>query len=103
MKKIVFYIPAIIFTAIFGSVAIIFGGIRVISPLVAVWLVLFFISGILLNKNMFLGSILGALPAIHMIYMGTKETGQIINEKPIGIVVLLFYIICGYAIYRKDI
>ncbi len=41
---------------------------------------LFIISGFILNKNVFWGSLLGTLPAIHLIYMGTQETGQIINE-----------------------
>lgn len=42
------------------------------------------------------------LPAIHLIYMGTQETGQIINEMRIGIVILIFYIFCGYFVYRNN-
>ncbi len=40
--------------------------------------------------------------AIHLIYMGTQETGQIINEMPIGIIVFIFYIICGSFIFYKN-
>lgn len=40
--------------------------------------------------------------AIHLIYMGTQETGQIISEIPIGIVILILYIICGYFIHRNN-
>ncbi len=100
MKKIVFYIPAIIFAVLYGIIAI--SNIGAISPIVAVWLALFFISGFILNKNVFLGGLLGTLPAIHLIYMGTQETGQIINEMPIGIIVLIFYTICGYFVYRNN-
>lgn len=100
MRKSIFYIPAIIFSILYGVLAII--DIGVISPIVVVWLALFFISGFILNKDVFWGSILGTLPAINLIYMGTQETGQIINEMPIGIVLLIFYIICGYFVYRNN-
>ncbi len=101
MKKIVYYIPAVVFSVFYGLI-IIGGGIGMISPVVAVWLVLFLTSSILLSKKIFWGSFLGALPAIHLIYMGTQETGQIINEMPIGIIVLIFYIICGGFIFYKE-
>ncbi len=100
MKEIVFYVPAIIFGILYGVVSI--SNIGAISPIAVVWLALFLISGFILNKNVFWGSLFGALPAIHLIYMGTQDTGQIINEMPIGIVVLVFYIICGYFAYRNN-
>ncbi|MUV38941.1 hypothetical protein JNUCC1_02813 [Lentibacillus sp. JNUCC-1] len=99
MKRSLFFIPAVIFTVLYGAVAIL-DTITAVSPVVLVWLALFFISGFLLIKNIYWGSLLGILPAIHMIYMGTQETGQIINETPIGIVVLVFYVICGFIVYR---
>lgn len=100
MKKIVFYIPAIIFAVFYGLLAI--ANIGAISPFVIVWLVLFLLSGILLVKDIFWGSLLGVLPAIHLIYMGTQETGQIISEIPIGIIVLIFYLVCGGFIFYKN-
>ena len=100
MKKIIFYIPAIIFAIIYGVIAI--SNIGAISSIVIIWLALFFVSGFILNKNVFWGSLLGTLPAIHLIYMGTQETGQIVNEIPIGIVILIFYIICGYFVYGNN-
>lgn len=102
MKKILFYVPAIIFTVFYGTVAIY--DIGTISPIVAVWLVMFLTGGILLDKDIFWGGFLGALPAIHLIYMGTQETGQIINEMPIGIFALIFYFVCGsYVFYKSKI
>ncbi len=100
MKKIIFYIPAVIFTILYGVLAI--SNIAALSPIVIVWLALFVVSGFILSKNAFWGSLLGILPAIHLIYMGTQETGQIINEMPIGNVVLIFYIICGYYVYINN-
>lgn len=101
VRKSVYFIPTIIFSVFYGLV-VIGGGISIISSVAAVWLILFLISGILLSKNIFWGSLLGALPAIHMIYMGTQDTGQIINEIPIGIIVFVFYIICGGFIFFKS-
>lgn len=100
MKKIIFYVPAIIFTILYGVAVI--SNIGAISPIVVIWLALFFISGFILSKNISWGSLLGVLPAIHLIYMGTQETGQIINEMPVGVVVLIFYITCGYFIHRNN-
>ncbi|NLL82044.1 MAG: hypothetical protein GX231_07060 [Tissierellia bacterium] len=100
MRKTVFYIPAIIFAILYGVVKI--NNVGAISPYGIVCLALFFSSGFILNMNIFWGSLLGALPAIYIIYMGTQERGQIINETPIGIVVLIFYIICGYFVYINN-
>ena len=99
MKKLLFYIPAILFSLFYGAAAL--NGLRAVSPIVAVWLALWFASGFILNKGSAWGCLLGALPAIHLIYMGTQETGQIISETPIGVVLLLIYVFCGYLVYRK--
>lgn len=100
MKKLVFFIPAIVFTIFYGLVAS--GGIGAIHPIVILWLALFWISGVLLRKTMFLGGLLGILPAACFIYMGTQETGQIMKETPIGIVILLYYAVCMYFVYKKS-
>lgn len=100
MRKLLFYIPAILFTLIFGVLTS-FLGLGATSPVVLIWLALWFISGFILNKGYFWGSLFGILPAIHLIYMGAQETGQIISETPAGIVILSFYVICGYLVYRK--
>ncbi len=44
MRKSIFYIPAIIFAILYGMIAI--SDIRAISPVVLMWLALFFISGL---------------------------------------------------------
>ena len=99
MRKSIFYAPAIIFTFLYGMIAI--NDIGSLSLIVFVWLALFFVSGFILNKNIFWGSLFGTLPAIHMIYLGTQDTGQIINETPIGIAIIIFYIICGLSVYKN--
>ena len=94
MKKILYYIPLVVF-GLFHTL-IFFVGIGPISPVIWLWLALFLTSGILMEKNISRGAIIGMLPAVHMIYMGTKDTGQIINESMVGIIVLIFYAVCFY-------
>ncbi|MGL5254041.1 MAG: DUF4362 domain-containing protein, partial [Brevinema sp.] len=46
----------------------------------------------------------GVLPTIHLIYMSTQETGQVVNiELPLGIIVLLFYVLCGCFVYKRRV
>ena len=100
IKKVLLYIPAIIFTVFYGFVAI--NRIGTILPVVLLWVGLFFVSGFILGKDVFWGSIFGILPAINLIYLGTINTGQIINEIPIGVIILIFYIICGGFVFYKN-
>lgn len=102
MKKVVFYIPAIVLTIFYTWLASM--GIGAIHPIVAVWLLLLWVSGAFLNKNITLGGILGIIPATHWIYMSTQDTGQVINiERPLGIATLLYYAICIFWVYKKNI
>ncbi len=100
MGRVLFYIPFILFGMLYGFAA--FSNIGYISPIAIVWLVLFFMSGFTLSKNFYWGGLLGILPAISLIYMGTRDTGQIINEMPIGIVVLFYYVICGIVAFVNN-
>ncbi|MEG1945444.1 MAG: hypothetical protein RR058_08490 [Oscillospiraceae bacterium] len=101
MKKVLFFLPAIVFTIFYGWVAL--GGIGDIQPIILICLVLFWSAGALLSKTIFWGGFLGIIPAACFIYMGTQETGQIIGETPIGIVVLLYYLACIYCVYKKNL
>ena len=101
MKKIIFYIPAIVFT-IFYIWAVITVSIESASPTIFAWIALFLMSGFLLSKDKFWGGILGMSPGVHFLYMNVKHTGQAFSERPIGIMILVFYIFCsGYVFYKK--
>ncbi|MEG1849006.1 MAG: hypothetical protein RR197_00460 [Oscillospiraceae bacterium] len=95
----VFYIPAIAFTAFYGLLAM--SDVVVVLPVVLVGLALFFASGVLLSRGIIWGAVVGILPAVSLIYMGTQATGQIINEMPIGILVLIFYLTCGGVVFYR--
>lgn len=100
MKKLLLFIPAIVFSIFFIWSVLSFG--LSFSPVIFVWLALFLAGGIFLNKGKFWGGFLGLLPGIHLIYMGTKDTGQIINEMPIGIIILVFYFFAGSFVFYKS-
>jgi len=102
LRKIVFYLPLIIFLVIYALGAMLIKDIKVCSPIILMWLVLFLMSGILLSRDVFWGSVFGVLPAIHIIYMGTQYTGQAIKETPVGIIVLVFYIIRGGSVFYNN-
>lgn len=100
MRKIVFYIPAILFALLFGGIILI--GFPV-APAVWICIVLFIISGLVLAKNKFFGGFFGVVPGIYCIYMSTIDTGQIINiEMPVGIVIIIYFLLCsGYVFYKN--
>ena len=100
MRKYIGYIPAVLFTAFY----IFMGFVANIFPVSAVliWLVCFWLSAFFLHKGLFWGGIFGIFPGVHMIYMSTQYTGQVINiEMPLGIAILLFYAIFGFYLWRK--
>ena len=100
MKKYIGYIPAALFTAFYLFAGISGAGIEM--SMVLMWLICFWASAFLLHKGFFWGGIFGIIPAIHMIYMGTQYTGQVINiEIPLGIIVLVFYCAAGFYYWKK--
>lgn len=100
MKNVVFFIPAIIFTAFYGLLML--GGGLSVSPVVFFWIAMFVISGVLMAKKLFWGGILGILPGCHLMYMSTIDTGQIMNiELPMGVIVAAYYLACSIYIFVK--
>lgn len=98
LKNIFYLIPAIVFTLFYGWLGL--DGIGAIHPIVLVWLALFWIAGILLSQTVFWGGLLGLIPAVYFIYMGTQETGQIVSQTPIGVITLLYFALCTYCVYK---
>ena len=88
MKKYLGYIPAVFFLAFY-----LFSGLTGVSMamgMILIWLVCFLIAAVLLHKGIIWGSIIGAFPALHMIYRGGSEI-------LVGAVLLLFY--GGLSVY----
>ena len=76
MKKVLFCLPAVIYTIAVIVLNII---LKTFSPLWYVWIVLLWLGGFLLNQGKVWGGLFGLLLSIHLLYMCTQSTGQVIN------------------------
>ncbi len=100
MRKFIGYIPAALFTGfyLFSGLT----GASITMSMVLIWLACFWLSAFFLHKGLFWGGAFGLLPGVHMIYMSTQYTGQVINiEMPLGIILILFYGIYGFYLWKK--
>ena len=97
MKKILYYLPVIIGFIFYITVSF----LGSVNSFVWLALLLLLVGAVLLNKNKWWGSIFGILVGCLLIYMGTQETGQIIKETPFGIIMIVYYIICGVVSYKN--
>lgn len=98
MRKVLYFTPAI-FGLVFYSLLAVFSGFGAIHP--AVWLCIgmLFASAVLLAKKKWLGCITGILVGVILIWMSFQSTGQVIDiEMPLGIALILFYIVSGNAV-----
>ena len=99
-KQILYFLPFIFSIIIYLGAA--FMGLGLISGKEIAWISLFLISGFLLNNEKIWGCVFGMLPGIVFVWMSTIYTGQVINiELPVGLVIIGFYLGCGFGIYRK--
>ena len=99
MKKVLFYLPAVVYTIAVIALNII---LKTFSPLWYAWVVLLWLGGFLLKKGKVWGCLFGLLPAIHLLYMSTQSTGQVINiEMPLGIITALYGVACGFWVWKK--
>lgn len=100
MRKLIGYIPATLFMAVYLFAW--FSGNGLTLSMVLIWLACFWLSAFVLHKGLCWGGIFGMIPGVQMIYMGAQETGQVINiEMPLGIMLILFYGIFGVYLWKK--
>lgn len=103
MKKYIYYIPAVI-TLLFYVFLAIASGFGSINPAVWLFVALFFVAAVLLSKNKWWGVLFGMVVGLVLIWMSFQYTGQMIDiERPLGIAICLFYVICGIILFRKRI
>ena len=100
MKKILYFLPVVLGCVIYVFLGMV-SSFFVINLFVWLSLILLFISGLLMNKNKWWGCIFGILIGVLLIYMGNRETGQIIKETPFGFLICIYYILCASVAYRK--
>lgn len=97
MKKVLYFTPAI-FGLMFYSLLAVFSGFGAIHPAVWLSIVALFVSAVLMSKKKWYGCIPGVLVGAILICMSFHSTGQVIDiEMPLGIALILFYILSGNA------
>ena len=92
MKKYLGYIPPVFFLTFY-----LFSGLTGVSMamgMILIWLACFLIAAVLLHMGIIWGGIIGAFPALHMIYRGGSEIF-------VGAVLLLFYAGLGVYLWKK--
>ena len=100
MKKAIVFAPAAIFTV---AVVVLNIMLKTFSPLWYAWVLLLWVGGLVMNKGKAWGAVIGLLPGVHLIYMSTQYTGQVINiELPLGLIVVIFYLGCGFVIWKRN-
>ena len=95
MKKVFCFIPAIlylIFIVLFLGMGV---GAGSLEPIAYSIFILFVVSGVLLSCRKWWGALIGVLPGIYFIYTSMFWHGQIINELPVGIAIILFYLLAA--------
>ena len=101
MKKVIYFTPAI-FGLVFYCFLAVFSGFGAIHPAVWLCIAMLFLSALLMAKNKWFGCIPGILVGILLIWMSFRSAGQVIDiEMPLGIALILFYILSGF-ISRKE-
>lgn len=101
MKKILFFVPAVF--ALLLYIALGFSvSFRTIDPLIWLWIVILFVSAAVMFKRRWYGCIGGLLVGCVLIYMSAQDTGQVIAiERPLGMILCVYYLICGVIVYQK--
>jgi len=100
VKKILYYLPFILCLIFYGFIVL--TDFESLQPEFLIIIVLPLIAGLLLSNNKWFGSIIGLTLGVILIYMGSKETGQIINESIFGFITILYYVICGVVCYKSN-
>lgn len=97
MKKVIYFAP-VIFGLVFYSLLTVFSGFGAIHPVVWLCIAMLFFSAVLMARKKWFGCIPGILVGAILIWMSFRSTGQVIDiEMPLGIVLILFYILSGNA------
>lgn len=100
MKKFLYFIPAILACVFYGLIGM-KAGFSAISSWVWLFILPLFISGILLSTNKWWGCFAGILVGIYVIWYGSQYHGQVLDERPVGIILCAYYLCSGLAVYKK--
>lgn len=98
MKKVLFYLPAVVYLIAVIALNMI---LRTFSPLWYGWVLLLWLGGFFLSRGKVWGGLIGLLPAVHILYMSTQDTGQVVSEAPLGIITAVYILVCMLIAWKK--
>ncbi len=105
MKRLLYFLPSIL---VLGILAFVLLGAPDPSTVPQEYLagasilLVFLLSDFLLFRKLWYGCIPGVILGAYMIYYGSQYHGQVMDERPVGAVILAYYAILGIIIfYRK--
>ena len=99
MKKLLYFIPAIVFGLVYCLLLV--EGQGPILWYGWMFLVLMIVSGIILAKKKWWGSVPGVGIGIFFVCSGLANEYAILPEWQVGIVLILYYIFCGVFVTSK--
>lgn len=101
MKNMIYLIPAALSLFLYLTLGVT-GSFGAINPLVWVWIAVMFLSAVVMFKGKWYGCAGGIIVGCVLVVMSTKYTGQTIDiERPLGIILCIYYLICGIIVYRS--
>ena len=101
MKAFFYFVTAAIALLFYVSL-VSFSGLGSVNPLAWLLVALLFIAAFLLTKYKWWGAVFGLSVGIVLLWMSSQYTGQTIDiERPVGIILCLFYMICGTVLFVR--
>ena len=105
MKRLLYFLPTILVLGFLAFILRFLGdpSADLIDYLICGGILFVFaLSDFLLSKKLWFGGIPGALLGSYVIYYGSQYHGQVLDERPIGAVILAYYVILGIlTAYRQ--
>ncbi len=101
MKKTFYYLPFAIYFLLYGVLFLKIGPPLSDFKEPMFFALLFLLSALLMAAGKWYGCLPGLLAGGWLIYTGSSYHGQLIDEWPIGIVLCLYYLVCGIFCARS--
>ena len=94
-----YFSPAVISLIFYSFLAI----ISMEIPGWPIWFLvgLLFASAVLMQQNKWWGCSVGLILGAVLIYMGSRCTGQVLDESLIGLIIFSYFAGCGLLCYKK--
>ena len=97
-----YFLPVIVALVLYATLVVV-ARIGFISFGVGICFAMLVVAAILMTKNKWWGCLFGAALGVLLIGMSTQYTGQVIDiERPLGIVLCIYYTVCGLLSHKQS-